>query len=134
MALNPREERLETIVLRSPEKSLPVLGVIAMSSAAVFEESAVVKKSLAADPTHHRRGRYRKSQVLDRLFNTALQSSPIRRHLVRRELNVFPALILWKVGLSSGAFKIRQQSMERSKGHWAPLLRLPSDEHMMVQS
>ena len=42
MAFDPWKKRFEAIFLRSPEKSLSVLSVVAMRLATVLEEIAIV--------------------------------------------------------------------------------------------
>jgi hypothetical protein len=61
--LDPRQERLETVLLRSPQEPLAILRVTAMGLGAVPEESAVVREAFAADPTHDRWRSHGKHEV-----------------------------------------------------------------------
>jgi hypothetical protein len=45
VTLHPRQQRLEAVLLRSPQESFSVFRVIAVSVGALLEQSAIVRKS-----------------------------------------------------------------------------------------
>ena len=135
MALHPRQQRFEAILLRSPEKPLPIFGVVSMLLDTMFNQITDVRKALAADPTHHR-GRSNSNGKLvsfGRLCSTSSQTHVICRHAVGCQLHILAAEFLRYVPLTFRASEILQQPNERPKGHeWA--LALWTTKQAIIQS
>ena len=61
--LYPGQQRLEAVLLCSPQEPFAILRVAAVGVGAVLVEGAVVCESFATDPAHNWRGSHRQHEV-----------------------------------------------------------------------
>ena len=89
MPLDPRQQRLQTLLLRHPQQTIPVLWIVAMLFLTMGHQSACMREPLAAQPAHDRRRCNRQlgnSGFESGLFSTIYLSCKKCRELVGSQL------------------------------------------------